>query len=386
MTRWQVLGLLFAARVSMGFQFQTVGSVGDGLIVAYSLDYAAIGLMIGLFMAPGVVLALPAGLSGAFMSDRWLATFGFVALALGGLVSGMAEAGWVVGAGRLVSGVGFLLTNLYLTKMVADWFEGHEIATAMSLFVMSWPLGIAMGQVGHVWIAELTDWRIPFLIASLYCAVAAGAVGALYRTPEGAPVRQAAQSFQLKGAEWTLILLAGFCWAAYNTGYVLFLSFGPITLTAYGVKPLNAAGIISVASWLMIVSGALCGWIVDRFRQPTLVLGVCMITAVLALAMLAMTPYSLGASLLFGLVGVAPAGVIMAMGTSALPPERRAFGMGVFFTIYFAMLLGGPPITGALVDATDDPTTALTVAAVLLLSVMPAAILFGLVKKRLAAP
>jgi hypothetical protein len=31
--------------------------------------------------------------------------------------------------------------------MIADWFERREIATAMSVLMMSWPLGIMIGQI-----------------------------------------------------------------------------------------------------------------------------------------------------------------------------------------------------------------------------------------------
>lgn len=74
--RWGILALLFWARVGMGLQFQTLGSVGGDLGVAFGLDYAGIGLLIGLFMAPGLVLALPAGLAGRYASDRALAVSG----------------------------------------------------------------------------------------------------------------------------------------------------------------------------------------------------------------------------------------------------------------------------------------------------------------------
>jgi len=47
--RWRILALLFFARIALGFQFQTLASVGDGLVVAFGLDYAGIGLLIGLF-------------------------------------------------------------------------------------------------------------------------------------------------------------------------------------------------------------------------------------------------------------------------------------------------------------------------------------------------
>ena len=114
-----------------------MASVDDNLVVAFGLDYAAIGLLIGLFMAPGLVLALPAGFAGGCASDRALAGLGLLALAMGGIVSGTAADGWAIGLGRVLAGAGFLFMTLYFTKMVADWFVGREIATAMAILVMS---------------------------------------------------------------------------------------------------------------------------------------------------------------------------------------------------------------------------------------------------------
>jgi len=141
--RWRILALLFAARVGLGFQFQTMGAVGGALTDAFGLDNAQLGMMIGLFMAPGLFLALPAGFSGRFASDRVLAGLGLGALALGSALSAMASGPAGIGFGRVLSGAGFLFATLYFTKMVADWFEGREIATAMSILVMSWPFGRA---------------------------------------------------------------------------------------------------------------------------------------------------------------------------------------------------------------------------------------------------
>lgn len=70
-------------------------------------------------------------------------------------------------AARLVGGAGFVVCSPYLTKMTADWFSGRELATAMAVVVMSWPFGIAMGQVGHGWLAAHQGWRMPFAVAAL---------------------------------------------------------------------------------------------------------------------------------------------------------------------------------------------------------------------------
>ena len=68
--RWFILGLLFITRISLGFQFQTMGSVSNKVIYELALNYAEIGTLIGLFMLPGLFLAIPAGLAGNFFSDN----------------------------------------------------------------------------------------------------------------------------------------------------------------------------------------------------------------------------------------------------------------------------------------------------------------------------
>lgn len=374
--RWRILVLLFVARIGMGFQFQTLASVGDNLVVAFGLDYAGVGLLIGVFMAPGLVLAMPAGFSGRYVSDRVLAGLGLCALALGGIVSAAAMDSWTVGLGRVVSGAGFLFSTLYFTKMAADWFVGHEIATAMSILVMSWPFGIAMGQVGHAWLAEAYGWRVPFQVASAYCILAALAVLVFYRPPPGLPNATPGAAARLTAYEWRLVILAAIAWATFNGGYVVYLAFGPKVLEAMGQSAIGAAGIISVGSWVMILSGALCGQIADRFGRRDLILAVCMAGAVIALVLLNIPQAGLAASLLFGLVGMAPAGVIMALTGEAMRPEQRAFGMGVFFTVFYAIMLVTPPIAGAIFDATGRAGGPIMFGAILFAGVLTATLAF----------
>ena len=381
--RWWILLLLFLARIGQGFQFQTLGSVGDNLVQDFGLGYAEIGTLIGLFMLPGLFLALPAGYSGRFFSDRLLAGLGLGALALGGLVSGYATDSWMIGVGRILSGAGFLFSTLYFTKMTAEWFAGKEIATAMSILVMSWPFGIAMGQVGHEWLAETIHWRWPFFVASAYCAVGSLAVLALYRPPGTASSSgNAPPTMGLNRQEWYLILFAGLAWGIFNVGYVIYLTFAPLVLEAQGQTAITAAAIISVGSWIMIFSGAACGQIVDRTGKPNIVLTVCMFAAIAAMLLLAVEGRGLAASLLIGLIGIAPAGVIMALSGEAMRPDRRAFGMGVFFTIYYAVMAAGPPLAGWIYDSTGEPFAPILFGVLMFAAVIPANFLFRAVQKR----
>lgn len=380
--RWRILLLLFLARIGLGFQFQTLGSVGDNLVRDFGLDYAEIGALIGLFMVPGLFLAIPAGYSGGFFSDRTLAGFGLAALALGGLISGVASDSWTIGAGRICAGTGFLFSTLYFTKMTAEWFSGREIATAMSILVMSWPFGIAMGQVGHEWLAETGSWHWPFLVASGYCAMGALAIFAFYRPPAETVTRGMQRIAALSRQEMHLVFFAALAWGIFNAGYVVYLNFAPLVLEGQGHDAIEAAAIISVGSWIMIFSGAVCGQIADRTGKPDIVLTLCMFAAVAALGLLAVEGGGLVASLLFGLIGMAPAGVIMALSGAAMRPERRAFGMGVFFTVYYAVMSAAPPMAGWIYDSTGKSFAPILFGIALFAAVAPVNFLFRASKKR----
>jgi predicted MFS family arabinose efflux permease len=106
-TRWRILALLFTCRTGLGFQFQTLGSVSGSLVAQLGSSYAQIGTLIGLFMLPGLVLALPAGYVGRYLSDRTLVAAGLLSLAAGGATAAVAPGFGALALGRLVAGVGF---------------------------------------------------------------------------------------------------------------------------------------------------------------------------------------------------------------------------------------------------------------------------------------
>lgn len=353
--RWAMLALLFAARVGLGFQFQTMGSVADPVAKHLNLSAADVGTLIGLLLLPGLVLAIPAGFAGRFASDRMLVALGLAGLALGGALAALADGFALLAVGRLLCGAGFVLCSIYFTKMVGDWFAGRELATAMSILVMSWPFGIAMGQIGHAWLEATQGWRAPFVAASLYCLAGAIAVLVAYRAPRSATAAATVPSMTFSSREWTLTLIAATVWATFNAGYVIYLSFAPRVLVAGGLGAFEAASMLSIASWVMIASGTLCGMIADRTGRSDLILYFCLCCAMVSLSLLPQVAWVVPVSLLFGLLGVAPAGIIMALTGAAMAPQNRAFGMGVFLSVFFLLTGPAPALAGWLFDRTADP-------------------------------
>ena len=349
--RWIVLAVLFSSRTGLGLQFQTLGSVSDKLIESFGFTHTEIGNLIGVFMLPGLLLAIPCGLAGRYITDRLLVTVGLLALALGGTLAAFAINFGMFAIARMICGIGFVVTTIYFAKMVSDWFTGKELATAMALLITSWPFGIAIGQIGHVWLAHTYDWRIAFIVASIYCGLGAIGVYTVYRIPKISTNPAKQNQWKLSKNELTLTLLASLVWALFNAGYIIFLSFATHVLTDGGFGLAEAAATISLASWVFLFSGIVCGQISDRTNKPDLILYFCLAVGIGSLLIMPMTEYALGLSLAFGLFGIAPAGVIMALTSQAMAPHHRAFGMGIFFSSYFLIVAPAPGIAGWLFDA-----------------------------------
>ncbi len=382
--RWSVLALLFACRASLGFQFQTLGSTADPLVAQFGFGYTQVGTLIGLFMLPGLLLSVPAGWAGRYASDRSLVTAGLLLMALGGGVAALAQGVGQLALARLVTGAGFVFSTVYFTKMVVDWFAGLELATALGILVMSWPFGIAAGQVGHAWLAATFNWRAAFIAASACSVAAAALVWWAYRPAPAIAAPAGPAATGLSRDEWLLTLVAAATWGLFNAGYVIYLSFAPKVLVAEGMDATQAATVISLASWVMIFSVTLVGRIADRTGRHATVLCVCLAVGAASLLLLRHGDWAVALSLVFGLIGAAPAGIVMSLTAQSMAPQRRALGMGVFFSFYFVIMTVAPPVAGWLFDQTGQAFSAIVLAAGLFLATGVCHVGFGALKRQLA--
>jgi predicted MFS family arabinose efflux permease len=267
---------------------------------------------------------------------------------------------------------------------VVDWFAGLELATALGILVMSWPFGIAAGQVGHAWLAVTFDWRATFVLASVCCAAAAAAVALSYSSPPVEAGIRGPEAIGLPRDELLLTLLASVVWGLFNAGYVVYLSFAPQVLVASGYGATQAASVTSIASWVMIFSVTAAGRVADRTGRHATVLCACLAVGIVSLLLLQHAEWAIALSLAFGLIGAAPAGIIMSLTAQSMAPQRRAFGMGVFLSFYFLVMTIAPPVAGWLFDRTGTPFTAIAFAAGLFAATGLGFATFGPLKRSLA--
>jgi MFS family permease len=343
--RWSILAVLFAVRATMAFQFQSVAAVAPLLGHDFSVSLANIGVLIGLYFAPGAVIALPGGGIGQRFGDKNTVLAGLVLMLAGGLMMSFATTwnGQIVG--RLVSGTGGVLLNVQMTKMVTDWFAGREIATAMAIFVNSWPVGLAISLLLLPPLGALYGVSTVYLAVTALIGCGVMALGAWYRSPAASCVATPA-SIGLDRHTVLAVIAAGIIWSLYNVGVAMIFSFGPSMLVERGWSMIQAGSTTSIVLWLVALSVPLGGFLADRTGRPEVVLVAgCLIFALMMLAT-SRSAAVIPAMIVLGLVCGLAAGPILSLPARVLEPGTRAIGMGIFYTVYYIGMMLGPALGG----------------------------------------
>ncbi|MFM1991387.1 MAG: hypothetical protein RJA99_4344 [Pseudomonadota bacterium] len=380
-TRWRALWVLSAARVAMGYQFQAVGSTAPLLREHYGLALADLGWLVGLYLLPGVVLALPGGMLSARFGDRRIAIAGMAAMAAGGALCAVADSLAVLQAGRLLGGVGGVLFNVTGTKMVADWFVGREIDTAMAIYVGTWPLGIGLGLLTLAPIAATASPAAAFGATAVLAALSGVLVAALYQPAPGAAAAGRPRLSSLAAGDVPRLAIAAAGWTAYNVAFALLVAFLPVLFVARGLTIAEAGAFVAPLTATMMISIPFFGWVVGRSGRPLAV----SITGLAAWAgcLLALRAGGdpLAWLMIAGFVSGSAAGVMVAAPARFLAPSARAIGLGLFYTLYYAGMAVLPRAAGAIADRLGSPEAILPIAVALIATAAVA-----LVATRLAPP
>src|SRR3954471_11181795 len=382
--RWLILLVLFIARAAIAFQFQSIPALSPLLVDSLRIDYGLLGTLVGLYMLPGVIFSLPGGLLGQRFGDKQIALLGLSLMVLGGLWIGLSGTYLSASFGRIVSGVGAVLLNIVLAKMITDWFAGREIVTAMALFVSSWPVGIGLGLLLLPILATTASAILALLTTALVSALALVLVLALYRPVASFVATTGTFRIALSGHEWSASIFAGMVWALFNVGYIVVLAFTPSFLVAGGMTLSTAGAITSAVTWAILVSLPLGGYLAERMRSPDRVMIGCFVLLGALIAALPLGAPPLIICILIGLLSGPPPGLIMALPAEALRPENRSAGMGVFYTCYYAAMAGLVPVAGLLRDAQDNPAAPLVFGAVMMLFSALSLLGFRIVRRRQA--
>lgn len=348
----------------MAMQYQVIGALSPLLSERFDLGIAEIGAVIGLYMAPGLLFALPGAAIGQRFGEKPVVILACWFMAAGAALMAITDDWSLFLAGHFLAGLGGVLINILMTKMASDWFVGAEITTALAIFINSWPLGIALGLVIFPPVAAVFGVTAPFWLLMGIALIVGMLIVFFYRDPEGASQAIGPRVWP-RGVPLRAVLYAGICWGAFNGGIGILFGLGTPLLVVMGETPEVAARMTSLILWVLAVAAPLGGYLADKTGRGAQMIVFGLLALVILSPLTLIDGLTVPVFMAYGAVSGLVAGPIVSLPARALPPEMRTVGMGLFFTMYYGIFLASPAVAGVFADLADWLGTAFWCAAAL---------------------
>lgn len=345
-----ILAGISLGRVAFAYQVQTVAALTP-YFVQLGIGYATIGTLIGAYLMPGALVALPLGFLGRRFGEQRLLAAGLLLMTIGNCIPALSPDVAVLMAGRIVAGTGAVAISVMFGKVMAELFTGTHFVAVTGLAVSAFPMGVGLSQVVNPALVDAFGWQTAFLAGAALAGIAAMLVLAGFR---GLSAPGDAGKFSWPSRrECVLMGVAGTVWMAYNGGYYGFMSYVPALLLARGISVGQIGWVITLATWISVPAILTGGLMVARVGTlPVFLLAAVALSV--SVAGVAVSDHWLIWCILFGTIGALHPGIIIAAGTLSARPEHRAVGMGIFYTTYYIVVrcsrlcVAGSPIISAL--------------------------------------
>lgn len=390
--RWGALIATSLGRGALGFQFQALPALAPVMAAGLGLSLSEIGTLTGLYMAPGILIALLAGALLQRISVRNTLVIGLAAMVASGILSFASSELFGLAAARLLGGLGGVLVTVATLKGFADWFPRSELSLANGVSGGAQPFGMGCALLIFSTQGHYLTWQTGLLVTGVVSAVALAAVVTLIPANGPAPrIQRPPGSTNFPLGEFVMLLLAGSVVALFVGCFYAFLSILPSFLHSTGWRPDDAGLIMGAVGWAPIVVSPIGGFFASRLRHPAVMIATCILiwgSAVAGLAFFGVTPLFIGLMLVFGPL---PIGPIMSLVVQAVAAERLGIGSGVFMAFMFLGTSVIPPAAAWVGDlapeiaGSSEATAVLFCGVAFLVSLLPLAVFEHLKRRPVAA-
>jgi len=361
---WLIGALVAIAQFGNYYVYDAVGPVAELLQSQRGFSDSQVGLLNAIYSLPNVVLILVGGVLVDRFGAARMAVVTAAICAVGAALTALSPGFTGMAAGRLLFGIGAETFGIATLAAIADYFSGRSLALAMGLALAIGRLGSFSADMSPGWFpaAYAAGWQPPLVIAT-WVAVSSLLASLAYwwldRGPRRAgllPTGQTAEKFAWRDllhfgrAYWYLLAL---CVLWYSVILAFRSTFSiKYFQHAHGLDLATAGEMNSYVFLAAVFATPAFGWLCDRLRRyaPLLAFGALLLP--LALAMLALTSWSLWwATVLIGISFSLVPAVMWPMASRLVAPGRFGTAIGLMWVAQNAGVSGANLVAGWLNDA-----------------------------------
>jgi sugar phosphate permease len=377
--RWLVFSVLAMGYALVYFHRVSLSVVADELRRDFQTSAGVIGLLGSVYFYCYALMQIPSGLLSDSVGPRKTVGISLLLTAVGSILFGLAPNITVAATARAMVGLGASMVFIPAMKVFSQWFRAREFAHVSGMYQAAGGIGILAGTWALSRLSVAYGWRTSLhIIAAATLAIALAAwlivrnrpadVGwpsiAQIEEKENAAVHAPGKITLRQGIRIVLserhFWLVG-AWFFFDCG--IFFGFGslwsgPYLMHVYGMSRNQAAALLTLIAWGMVIGGPALGVLSQRIlksRKRTLILSMSALTVLLAIATI--LPAGLPRAALvawFFLFSVCSSAVVVVAFTTTkelFPVEIAGTSIGV---VNFFPFFGGAiyqPMLGAILDA-----------------------------------
>jgi MFS family permease len=363
---WVILTVLYLASVASALNQFKVPPVLPVLIRAFGLSLSNAGMLMSVFSAAGIILALPAGY---IMQRLGLKVTGLIAIGavcIGSCLGAICTTAALMLVSRFIEGAGIGLITIVAPAAIALWFPAESRGTPLGLWTTCMPVGNILTFNLAPWLTELAGWQLVWKAGTIFALATYLLFWGFFRMPRQEeagwqPLAEEADSEQRKPngigvamanlGLW-LITLQFLCYnaicLALGTYYPTFLN------TVHNYSLARASFIFSLCTIAAVFSQPLGGYLSDRLgRRKLLIVISSVATGLICLVPFVVTGWMIPAFTIgLGLVS----GTIVPATFAAVPDvmasrESTGIGMAVLALGQNLGMFVGPIIFGKLAES-----------------------------------
>ena len=347
--RWLILLSSVFSFFAIGATFFVVPPLVPELVSRFGMSHFKVGLLMGAISVPAVFLAIAVGLAVDRWEPRRVGVLSLGLMFVGAVGFATAPTFGLLFTGRLLFGVGGLVVNLLLARLLTEAFAGRELALAMGVFMATYPASMITVYSLHPVLIEVMGWRNELLLLAGLVGLAIPLFLVAVGHPE--PAQEKTESSKISFAVSPSLAALAVTWMLFFAAHSSVLTFAP----EWAGGGAAALLVVTIVMWVAMIGSPLVGTFIDRTSRPTrwVTVGLLIQCATLAGAALGLfepTPTMLGIDLASALVPTA----IYALPGLLVKPERVGFAFG-FITMFSNLgTIVGPAAVGALLDRTGS--------------------------------
>ncbi len=359
---WQSrIGILLGAHAVGTMHSVSVLALAPVMRPDLGLSFTEFGLLMTAYSAGQVTGSVPAGAYVDRVGVGWALVTANAVLFGGAALLTQADGHAMALLAMLVIGWGYSMTNPATARGVLEWFPPNRRATAIGIKQTGVPVGGVLAA-GTLALSAYLSWQSIIWGIAAATLVNAAICSTLAERPgdsggrKGGPLAGILRLAKDRNFG-ALVLASGF----FNIGQYNFFTY----LTSFMRESAQASQ--EVASLTLGIAQAVSaigriGWGVlsdtlFQGRRKWLAAGICLAASVFFVAMAAAgrvqaATIGMGVAVLLGLTIASYASLMQTMAVEAVPPEHSGSSIGYISIGTAAGAMVGPPLFGAVIDAT----------------------------------